>query len=51
MAQDATVTLLDYGAGNVLSVVNAIKHLGYAVNLVERPEDITRASVRVFIHL
>jgi glutamine amidotransferase/cyclase len=43
---DASVTLLDYGAGNVLSVVNALKHLGYAVKIAQTPQDITDASVR-----
>lgn len=42
------VTLLDYGAGNVRSVVNAIKNLGYAVRLVERPEDILAAEKLIF---
>jgi hypothetical protein len=31
------VTLLDYGAGNVRSVRNAIKLLGYKVRDVEKP--------------
>lgn len=42
------VTLLDYGAGNVRSVVNAIKNLGYVVRFVERPEDILAAEKLVF---
>jgi glutamine amidotransferase/cyclase len=43
-----TVTLLDYGAGNVRSVRNAIRKLGYAVHDVARPEDIARAERLVF---
>jgi glutamine amidotransferase/cyclase len=43
-----TVTLLDYGAGNVRSVRNAIRKLGYAVHDVAGPEDITRAERLVF---
>lgn len=43
-----TVTLLDYGAGNVRSVRNAIRKLGYAVHEVGRPEDIERADRLVF---
>lgn len=33
------VTLLDYGAGNVRSVRNAIKLLGYKVRDVEKPSE------------
>ncbi len=43
-----TVTLLDYGAGNVRSVRNAIRKLGYAVKDVTRPGDITEAARLVF---
>jgi len=43
-----TVTVLDYGAGNVRSVRNAIRKLGYAVHDVARPEDIARAERLVF---
>lgn len=32
------VTLLDYGAGNVRSVRNALKRLGYAVKDVRPPD-------------
>lgn len=42
------VVLLDYGAGNVQSVVNAIKKLGCTVRFVEKPEDILSASRLVF---
>ena len=42
------VTLLDYGAGNVRSVVNALKRLGCTVKTVERPEDILAARKLVF---
>ncbi|ROQ91131.1 imidazole glycerol phosphate synthase subunit HisF [Desulfosoma caldarium] len=42
------VTLLDYGAGNVRSVVNAIKSLGYSVRFVERPEDIMASEKLIF---
>ncbi len=42
------VTLLDYGAGNVRSVVNAIESLGEKVKRVERPEDILEAERLVF---
>ncbi len=42
------VTLLDYGAGNVRSVVNALRALGAEVKRVERPEDILLAERLVF---
>jgi len=42
------VTLLDYGAGNVRSVRNAIRHLGYTVKDVHRPEDILSAEKLIF---
>jgi glutamine amidotransferase/cyclase len=38
------VTLLDYGAGNVRSVRNAIGRLGYTVRDVARPGDIGEAA-------
>ncbi|KAK9790518.1 hypothetical protein WJX73_005965 [Symbiochloris irregularis] len=42
------VTLLDYGAGNVRSVRNALKRLGYSIKEVTSPQDITRAQRLVF---
>jgi glutamine amidotransferase/cyclase len=42
------ITLLDYGAGNVRSVVNAIESLGETVNIVTRAEDILSADKLVF---
>ncbi|HDL90464.1 MAG TPA: imidazole glycerol phosphate synthase subunit HisH, partial [Thermodesulforhabdus norvegica] len=42
------ITVLDYGAGNVRSVVNAIKSLGYNVRFVKKPQDITNARILVF---
>ena len=42
------ISLLDYGAGNVRSVVNAIKHLGEQVRLVSSPEDLASAEKLVF---
>lgn len=42
------ITLLDYGAGNVRSVRNAIKHLGYDVLDVRCPADILSAERIVF---
>ncbi|XP_057724587.1 imidazole glycerol phosphate synthase hisHF, chloroplastic [Arachis stenosperma] len=45
---DSVVTLLDYGAGNVRSVRNAIKHLGFDIKDVQTPEDILNASRLIF---
>ncbi|CAN1242983.1 Imidazole glycerol phosphate synthase hisHF, chloroplastic [Linum perenne] len=42
------VTLLDYGAGNVRSVRNAIRHLGFQIKDVQTPEDILNASRLIF---
>jgi len=42
------ITLLDYGAGNVRSVRNAIKKLGFDVKDVKKPEDISRADKLIF---
>ncbi|MFW5932031.1 MAG: imidazole glycerol phosphate synthase subunit HisF [Desulfohalobiaceae bacterium] len=42
------VTLLDYGAGNVRSVHNAITNLGYKIHIAQGPEDILQAQTLVF---
>jgi glutamine amidotransferase/cyclase len=42
------ITLLDYGAGNVRSVINAIESLGETVRLVRSGEDILSAEKLVF---
>jgi len=42
------ITLLDYGAGNVRSVINAIERLGETVTLVNSGTDIDRAERLVF---
>jgi len=42
------ITLLDYGAGNVRSVRNAIKRIGYEVSDVSCPEDILSAEKLIF---
>lgn len=41
-----TVHLLDYVAGNVRSLVNAIEKLGYEVEWVRTPEDVEKAEVQ-----
>lgn len=42
------ITLLDYGAGNVRSVINAIESLGEKVRVVSTPADIASAEKLVF---
>lgn len=42
------ITLLDYGAGNVRSVINAIESLGETVRIVREAEDILAAEKLVF---
>ena len=42
------ITLLDYGAGNVRSVINAIESLGEQVKTVTKGEDILSAEKLVF---
>lgn len=40
-----TVHLLDYVAGNVRSLVNAIEKVGYTVEWVKSPADVPSADV------
>lgn len=40
-----TVHLLDYVAGNVRSLVNAIEKVGYEVEWVRSPEEVANAEV------
>lgn len=47
-ATDNVVTLLDYGAGNVRSVRNAIRFLGFDIKDVQTPEDILNANCLIF---
>lgn len=42
------ITLLDYGAGNVRSVRNAVRKLGYEIRDASSPEDILRAEKLIF---
>jgi len=42
------ITLLDYGAGNVRSVVNAIEKLGGKIKTVKKPSDILDAQKLLF---
>ena len=40
-----TVHLLDYIAGNVRSLANAIEKLGYTIQWIRQPEEIENAEV------
>jgi len=40
-----TVHLLDYAAGNVRSLVNAIEKLGWQVEWIKSPDDVSKADV------
>ena len=42
-----TVHLLDYVAGNVRSLVNAIEKVGYQVEWIRTPEEVAKADVRI----
>jgi glutamine amidotransferase/cyclase len=42
------ITLLDYGAGNVRSLINALERLGGNVTTVKRPGDILSAEKLIF---
>jgi len=47
-----TVHLLDYVAGNVRSLVNAIEEVGYTVHWIKEPTDVEAAEVGVvYLHL
>ncbi len=37
--------LLDYGAGNVCSLANSLRKLGYSFQWISSPEDLNRATV------
>jgi len=42
------ITLLDYGAGNVRSLYNALKSLGQEITFVQKPDDILAAEKLIF---
>jgi hypothetical protein len=41
----AEIYLLDYGAGNVRSLVNAVSSLGFQLKRIESPSDFQKADV------
>ena len=42
--KNAKVCILDYGSGNVASVYNLIKRLGYDISVSNKPTDIKKSS-------
>ena len=42
------VSLLDYGAGNVRSLINALEKLGFEIEFITSPEQIATAQVLLF---
>lgn len=45
-----SVHLLDYVAGNIRSLVNAIEKLGYDVEWIKSPEDVKNAEVNMYTY-
>ena len=43
------VHLLDYVAGNIRSLVNAIEKVGYTVEWIRSPEDVAKADVSISV--
>ena len=39
------VTIIDYGMGNIFSVVSAFEYLGAEVEIVSDPEEISKSSI------
>ena len=42
------IAIIDYGAGNLRSVINAINHLGYKAIVTNQPEEILKAKAVFF---
>ena len=42
------ITVLDYGAGNVRSLINAVEKMGGTIKMVETPQDILDAEKLIF---
>ena len=48
MKNNKEVTIIDYGAGNLRSVVNAISNLGYYPKLTSNQYEVLEAPVVIF---
>jgi imidazole glycerol-phosphate synthase subunit HisH len=44
MKRTLMIAVIDYGAGNLRSVINAITRLGYQARITSRPEDVLQAK-------
>jgi imidazole glycerol-phosphate synthase subunit HisH len=44
MGNKSMIAVIDYGAGNLRSVLNAITHLGYEVKVTSHPEEVLNAG-------
>ncbi|MCJ7522379.1 MAG: imidazole glycerol phosphate synthase subunit HisH [Dehalococcoidia bacterium] len=42
------IAVIDYGAGNLRSVVNALNKLGYSPKVTNRPDDVLNANTVIF---
>jgi glutamine amidotransferase len=42
------IAIIDYGAGNLRSVINAVNRLGYKADITNRPEEILNAKAVIF---
>jgi imidazole glycerol-phosphate synthase subunit HisH len=42
------ISIIDYGAGNIRSVLNAINHLGYEAQITSQPAEILRSEIVFF---
>jgi imidazole glycerol-phosphate synthase subunit HisH len=42
------ISIIDYGAGNLRSVINAVTKLGYQAAITSRPEEILQAQAVIF---
>ena len=45
IGEDKVITIVDYGAGNLRSVANAIARLGYEAKITSRPDEVLAARV------
>jgi len=41
------ITIIDYGAGNLRSVLNAIAKLGYTTKIVSTPQEVDEAEALI----
>lgn len=41
------VTIIDYGTGNILSIVNAVNFLGYAAKVSSNPDEIKNSEIAI----